>query len=68
MRCMSTRNLLAEVVAELARREGQMRRIAHESGLAYDTVLRIKNGEGEPGYLKVQQLHDYLFAARKASA
>ena len=54
-------DMLERVVGELERRTGQMRLVAAESGLAYDTVLRIKNREGEPAYGKVRQLHDYLF-------
>lgn len=63
---MDAPNLLAMVVCELKRREGQMRKVADESGIAYDTVLRIKNGEGDPGYSKVEQLARYLFAAESA--
>lgn len=46
----------ALVVAELERRKGELREIAAEAGVAYDTVLRIKNGEGDPGYSKVARL------------
>jgi transcriptional regulator with XRE-family HTH domain len=53
--------LLERVVAELKRREWQMRKVADESGIAYDTVLRIKNGEGDPSYGKVERLARYLF-------
>lgn len=63
---MDAPNLLAAVVRELKRREGQMRKVADESGIAYDTVLRIKNGEGDPGYSKVEQLARYLFARENA--
>jgi len=45
---------------ELERRKGDIRRISTESGLSYDTVLRIKNGEGEPGFKKVEKLAAYL--------
>lgn len=51
----------ALVVAELERRKGDLRAIAAESGVAYDTVLRIKNGEGDPGYSKVARLAATLF-------
>jgi transcriptional regulator with XRE-family HTH domain len=49
------------VVAELKRREWQMRKVAAGSGIPYDTVLRIKNGEGDPSYGKVERLARYLF-------
>lgn len=54
-------DLLAEVVAELERRQGELRDVARECKLPYDTVLRIKNRENDPGYSKVKALHDYLF-------
>lgn len=64
-------DLLAQVVAELKSRQGSLTRVADESGIAYDTVLRIKNGEGDPSYGKVRQLATYLripFASETAKA
>lgn len=55
-------DLLSSVVEELERRKGQLQKIARESGVPYDTVLRIKNRENDPGYSKVRALADYLFA------
>lgn len=46
--------------AELERRKGDIRRISEETGLSYDTVLRIKNGEGDPGFTKVAILAEHL--------
>lgn len=58
---MSTHpDLLARVVAELHVRAGSLRTVAAESGVAYDTVLRIKNAENDPGYSKVRALAVYL--------
>jgi hypothetical protein len=54
-------DLLDEVVSELNRRHGDLAKIASESGVVYDTVLRIKNRENDPGYSKVKALHKYLF-------
>lgn len=54
---------LSQVVAELERRVGDLPRVAKDCGLSYDTVLRIKNRENDPGYSKVQRLHQYLFSA-----
>lgn len=54
-------DLLDRVVAELAARSGDLARVAKESGLSYDTVLRIKNRENDPGYSKVRALANYLF-------
>jgi transcriptional regulator with XRE-family HTH domain len=45
---------------ELERRKGDLRRISAETGLSYDTVLRIKNGECDPGFSKIATLADYL--------
>lgn len=45
---------------ELERRKGEIRRIALDTGLSYDTVLRIKNNEGDPGFSKIAILADYL--------
>src|SRR5574337_2003202 len=53
-------DLLEFVRQELERRKGEIRLIADQSGIAYDTCLRIKNGEGDPGYSKVQILAIYL--------
>jgi transcriptional regulator with XRE-family HTH domain len=46
--------------AELERRKGDIRRISEQTGLSYDTVLRIKNGEGDPGFTKVAILAEHL--------
>lgn len=61
-------DLLAEVVQELARRDGQLALIAREVGMPYDTVLRIKRQENDPGYSKVATLHRYLFGSRDEKA
>lgn len=58
-------DLLAEVVQELNRRQGDLPRVARETGIPYDTVLRIKRQENDPGYSKVKALHDYLFGAKQ---
>lgn len=55
-------DLLNRVVAELEVRKGDLPKVARESGLSYDTVLRIKNRENDPGYSKVRTLADYLFS------
>lgn len=39
-----------------------MREIARESGVSYDTLLRIRDGETDPGYSKVAALHRAMFA------
>lgn len=56
-------DLLDRVVAELERRKGDLPKVAKDSGVRYDTVLRIKNRENDPGYSKVLALARYLFAA-----
>lgn len=59
-------DLLERVVGALVQRKGEIRRIADESGIAYDTVLRIKNREGDPGYSKVRALAAHLGIATSA--
>ena len=54
-------DILDAVVAALEERKGELPTVARESGVAYDTVLRIKNRENDPGYSKVKVLHAYLF-------
>lgn len=58
-------DLLEQVVQELERREGQLAQIAREVEMPYDTVLRIKRRENDPGYSKVAALHRHLFDARQ---
>lgn len=61
-------DLLDSVVAELNRRKGELPRIARETGVPYDTVLRIKNRESDPGYSKVRRLATFLFKAATPTA
>ncbi|MBH2008317.1 MAG: hypothetical protein I8H71_01320 [Xanthomonadaceae bacterium] len=49
----------------MERLRGDLPRVAEDSGISYDTILRIKNRQNDPGYSKVRALHDYLFAAAK---
>jgi len=58
---------LDAVVAELDRRKGELAKIAKECGLSYDTVLRIKNQENDPGYSKVLSLHRHLFGVERGA-
>lgn len=57
-----TIDLRQRVVAALREREGELRKISKAVGIPYDTVLRIKNEEGDPGYSKVQALAEHLLA------
>jgi hypothetical protein len=57
---MDHEDLLERVVGALEQRKGDLPRVARESGIPYDTVLRIKNRESDPGYSKVRRLADYL--------
>lgn len=47
---------------------GDLRRIANATGIGYDTLLRIRAGEGEPKYGNVVKLaeHFRLKGARRA--
>lgn len=60
-RMSDVQDLLDAVRAELRSRVGELPRVARESGVPYDTVLRIKNCEGDPSYGRVRRLADYLF-------
>jgi len=53
-------DLLEAVVTNLQARLGDLRGVAESSRISYDTVLRIKNREGDPGYSKVRALADAL--------
>jgi DNA-binding phage protein len=53
-------DLRERVIAELNRRLGDLAKIAKETELSYDTVLRIKNREGDPFYGKIRRLADYF--------
>lgn len=59
---MTNNDMLISVRSSLARDVGQLRSVAEHTGIPYDTILRIKNGEGDPGYSKVQTLADYYAA------
>lgn len=63
-----TQDLLTYVRAKLEEHKGDLRRVSSESGIAYDTCLRIKNCEGDPGYSKVRVLADYFNRHEKAAA
>lgn len=53
-------DLLEAVIAALQQRTGDLLRVAKDAGLSYDTVLRIKARENDPGYSKVRRLADVL--------
>jgi transcriptional regulator with XRE-family HTH domain len=53
-------DLLDIVVSQLEARQGCLTRLAEETGISYDTLLRIKNRENDPGYSKVRQLANHL--------
>lgn len=52
-------DLLQAVRQRLNDDVGRLRVVAEETGIPYDTILRIKNEEGDPGYSKVQTIADY---------
>lgn len=53
-------DLLDVVVSELMRREGDLAGVARDAGMSYDTVLRIRRRENDPGYSKVRRLAEVL--------
>ena len=61
-------DLLLYVRQELVRSIGDLPKVSRDTGIAYDTVLRIKNGEGDPGYSKVRTLAEYFHRRREKEA
>ncbi|HET8745694.1 MAG TPA: hypothetical protein VFM98_08815 [Ramlibacter sp.] len=64
---MSQGDLLDDVVRALNERQGDLPTVARETGIAYDTILRIRRRENDPGYSKVATLHRYFFGERNAA-
>jgi hypothetical protein len=56
----SMNDLLQFVQTKLAEHVGELPSVARATGMSYDTILRIKNGEGDPGYSKVRRLADHF--------
>lgn len=61
-------DLLEAVIAALEARTGSLRSVAQEAGLSYDTVLRIKARESDPGYSKVRRLAEVLLVTEARDA
>jgi hypothetical protein len=59
-------DLLEQVVIALEARKGDLQSVARATGIPYDTVLRIKNRENDPGYSKVATLAAYLLPVKAA--
>ena len=57
-------NILQQVRDALHHQRGNLREIARESGVSYDTVLRIRDNETDPGFSKVAAIHAVLFPAK----
>lgn len=55
-------DILKRVQARLKDPDTVIRKVATDTGMNYDTVLRIRDGEVDPGYSKVKKLADYLFS------
>lgn len=49
-------DMLENVQRELASRKGHLAEIAKISRISYKTLLRIRDGEVDPGYSKVKAL------------
>ena len=54
-------NMLERVIAELDARTGDLRKVATDTGIPYDTILRVKNRENDPAFSRVAALYAYLF-------
>jgi len=55
-----TQDLLDAVVAALRERRGDLRAVARDAGLSYDTVLRVRDQEHDTGYAKVRAIAEAL--------
>lgn len=53
-------DMLEDTITRLEANSGNARKIAERSGLAYDTVLRIKRRQHEPRYGNLKKLWDVL--------
>jgi len=53
--------MLTKVVAALQARTGDLRKVATDTGIPYDTILRVKNQENDPSFGRVAALYVYLF-------
>ena len=53
--------MLERVITELEARTGDLRKVAIETGIPYDTILRVKNRENDPAFSRVAVLFAYLF-------
>ena len=60
--------MLNAVVSELETRKGDLRKVATETGIPYDTILRVKNRENDPAFSRVATLYGYLFPAERQEA
>lgn len=58
-------NELSFVRDRLERSVGHLRQVASDTGISYDTLLRIKRGDVDPGYSKVHAL--WMYFRRSAS-
>ena len=59
---MNQPDMLEQVIAALIDRGVPMTRVSEQSGVPYDTVLRVKNREGGSTYETVKRLHEHLFS------
>jgi predicted transcriptional regulator len=59
---MMNYDILRSVRKSLEDDTGRLRSVSEVTGIPYDTILRIKNGEGDPGYSKVKAVFDYYAA------
>ena len=54
--------MLSDVVQGLQSRVGGLRKVAADTGIPYDTILRVKNQENDPSFSRVALLYAYLFS------
>ena len=63
---MTKPTMLDKVRAKLTGRKGQeLIRIGAATGMSYDTLKRIRDGETDPPFSRVQQLAAYFVVVRK---
>lgn len=61
-------DMLERVRRALAEKRGHLSEIAEKSGVSYKTLMRIRDGECDPGYSKVKALDAVIFSAGSDSS
>lgn len=66
---MNSKPMLPFVIEELAKRKGDWRKIAADSGVPYSTLCKIAQGHTkDPGVSQVQMLYDHIVGSPQKAA